>query len=163
MFTLKVKDSTISFNLPLKEFSFDEASIEALELKVKHLAHDILGSFSSYLIKVLEARQEACLTKLLSHITDAYQVGPYTVEWKRKNGTYDHFSKASFEAMTEGIELLKNSNWEEFLNETLVLDQTIKALLNMPNLDHSDQGGFRFSELVSLLMECYMFVDRISE
>jgi hypothetical protein len=57
--------------------------------------------------------------------------------------------------MKNAISVLKEGKWKQFLESGIYLDQTLKALLNDTEQDHSDEGSFKYSELVSLLCEFY--------
>lgn len=115
----------------------------------------ILEAFAPRLIEVLEARMAACRKKLLDHISEAFTPTEGIICWTRKDGSADHYSQASFDAMEAAVKCLKKSGADFKYAPLAVVDQTLKALLNMPELDHSDMGGFTFAELVSVLCELH--------
>lgn len=156
--TLKIQfnpnGASINFNIPIKDMKIPtEQEIYDADIRKKHYLYDMLGSFAPRLIEAIQSRMEACRVKLISHIGEAWTPCEGFICWERKNGQTDHFIVPSYQKMELGIKYLQTSQWNKFLDIQIV-DQTIKALLNMPELDHSDCGGFRFSELVSALMEC---------
>jgi hypothetical protein len=55
--------------------------------------------------------------------------------------------------MQDAITVLELSRFKEFVTKKTWIDQTLKALLNDTEQDHSDMGGFRYSQLVSILCE----------
>ena len=55
--------------------------------------------------------------------------------------------------MKDAVKALSQSQFKSFLKNKLWIDQTLKALLNDTEQDHSDMGGFRYSQLVSILCE----------
>ncbi len=143
----------IKFSLPKKVNPLTEEEIENIEKRNKARFLDILGSFAPRIENALVARMAACNQKLLQHIGEAWTPCPEIICWTRKDGTTDHFMAFSYRKMEEAVRYIHVGNWQKFLSDICILDQTIKALLNMPELDHSDSHGFLFSELVSGLME----------
>ena len=135
----------------------EEETLEARNRK-RGLACDIVGAFSQRLIASLERRMAACQKKLLAHIEDAKAFDENFITWQRKDGREDHFIIGSFNAMKNAIKMLQGGAQWKFLQDRTAIDQTIKALLNDTEQDHSDANGFRYSELVSVLMESHMFV-----
>ena len=146
-------EALFTFRFPVKEIPLTEEELDHRNDVMMARLADLMGSFAPRLIAVLEARMESCRQKLVEHMSEAYAPYPGCICWQRKDGTTDHFFQASYEAMERGINLLNEGKWMVFLKDIPVVDQTLKALLNMPELDHSDCGGFRFSELVSALTE----------
>lgn len=116
-------------------------------------ALDIVGSFSGYLIVLLTRRKDACMKLLRNHINDVFYNNGFTIAWHRKDGTTGYFNIPSYQVMEDAIKLLKDGKYKVFLEYTAMVDQTIKAIANDPELDHSDCGSFKFSELVSVLCE----------
>jgi hypothetical protein len=96
---------------------------------------------------------QACQRNLLNHLEDIEYNDGRHICWRRKDGTGGDFNVPSFEAMQDCVSALKDSSFSEFLKQKLWIDQTLKALLNDTEQDHSDMGGFRYSRLVSLLCE----------
>lgn len=117
------------------------------------LMMDIIGTFSPRIIKSLERRMQACQRNLLNHLEDIeYNDGKY-ICWRRKDGTGGDFNIQSFQAMQDCVKALEHSCFKEFCTEKDWIDQTLKALLNDTEQDHSDMGGFRYSQLVSILCD----------
>lgn len=135
--------------------SFELAESKIRPARKESIAKDILGTFAPMLINTLKRRREACAEKLRNHLNEAFTMnGGFSIAWKRKDGNIDMFNIPSYKVMEDAIRCLEQGNFDRFLNNNAYLDQTIKALLNDPELDHSDVAGIRFSTLVSLLMEC---------
>ena len=145
---------TVKFNLPKKCETISEEEMRERNMRTQSQLYDLLGSFAPRMIEALQARMSACQQKLLTHIGEAWTPFEGVILWVRKDGSTDHFRQPSFENMQKAVYCLSAGNWQGFCQYGLV-EQTIKALLNMPELDHSDCGGFRFSELVSALIELY--------
>jgi hypothetical protein len=95
---------------------------------------------------------EACQSNLLNHLEDCVAHDAQVITWTRKDGTQGGFSIVSFEVMEKAVCALKKGAWWEFATKKEMVDQTIKALLNDTEQDHSDCGGFRYSELCSTLI-----------
>lgn len=120
--------------------------------------YDLLGSFSKRIIESLERRLTACQNKLISHLDSIVYSDEYGhIIFQRKDGSIGNFNAISFEEMQKCISALEKSEWKTFLNSPSWVDQTIKALMNDTVQDHSDCGGFKYSELVSLLCESHLF------
>ena len=118
---------------------------------------DILGSFSKRIIASLERRQEACKAKLFKNLGTAFtdpncmQIG--YMEDKR----LCTFNMPSYGAMSDCIKALKFSQFRSVLENPTMIDQIIKALLNDTEQNHEDAGGFKYSQLVSMLCEFHIF------
>lgn len=130
------------------DFDLDKARQRGISLMI-----DIIGAFSQRIIASLERRMQACQRNLLNHLEDIEYNDGMHICWRRKNGTGGEFNIPSFQAMQDCVEALKNSNFKMFCTERSWIDQTLKALLNDTEQDHSDAGGFCYSQLVSLLCE----------
>jgi hypothetical protein len=59
--------------------------------------------------------------------------------------------------MLDCINALKQSDYKTVLESPGWIDQIIKAFLNDTEQDHSDEGVFKWSDLMSLLTELHMF------
>lgn len=154
---IKLTENGISFQIPFvnkqagSDFDLDKARMRNLGY-----AYDLLGSFSARLIASLERRMKACFTNLINHINDIeYSDGCGQIIYQRKDGSFGKFNVTSYNIMDNAISLLKDGKWKQFLESGIYLDQTLKALLNDTEQDHSDEGSFKYSELVSLLCEFY--------
>ena len=117
------------------------------------LLMDITGAFSERIIKSLERRMEACQQNLLFHLKDVIYNDGNRILYKRKNGTLHSFNTPSFEAMKDAVKALTHGEYKSFVSNKVWIDQTLKALLNDTEQDHSDSGGFAYSDLVSMLCE----------
>ena len=117
------------------------------------LMMDIIGAFSPRIIASLERRMQACQRNLLNHLEDIEYNDGQHICWRRKDGTGGDFNVPSFKAMQDAVKALEHSCFREFCTKKVWIDQTLKALLNDTEQDHSDCGGFRYSQLVSILCE----------
>lgn len=120
---------------------------------------ELIRAFSYRLIDSLKRRMAACQKNLLNHINDCTAYGGCTIMWIRKDGTKGYFNIPSFETMKDAVDALEHRNWWTFYRSKPMVDQTIKALMNDPEQDHSDAEQFRYSELVSALCEALVVVD----
>ena len=140
--------------------SFESTGFEMSDYEVRQSRRayvcDVIGAFSERLITSLTRRMEACQTNLLNHLEECVAHNGQVITWTRKDGSQGSFSIVSFEIMEKAICTLKKCAWWEFATNKMIVDQTIKALLNDTEQDHSDCGGFRYSELCSLLLSLLM-------
>ena len=124
---------------------------------------DLIGSFSKRMIASLERRMHACQENLIRHLDDVEYSDEYGhIVYRRKDGSTGSFNVTSFNTMKEAIAALKQSRWRDFRDNPFWIDQTIKALLNDTEQDHSDCGKLKYSDLVSLLCEIHFNVSRQS-
>ena len=128
------------------DFDLDKARQRGINLMM-----DIIGAFSPRIIASLERRMQACQSLLIAHINDIEYNDGQHICWRRKDGTGGDFNISSFQAMQDCVKALEHSNSIEFCTEKVWIDQTLKALLNDTEQNHSDMGGFRYSQLVSIL------------
>lgn len=146
--------TTLAFILPEPKAGSD-FDIDKARIQQRRDVHATIAAFRERLIKTLEDRQKACLRHLFTHIdTIVFNKGMH-IEYQRNDGTIGNFEVPSYESMTQAIKLLRKEDYSSFLDNGACLDQTIKALLNDPNLDRSDVDHFKFSKLVSILM-CFL-------
>ena len=130
------------------DFDLDKIRQRGVDLMI-----DIIGAFSPRIIASLERRMTACQSLLINHINDIEYNDGMHICWRRKDGTGGEFNIPSFQAMQDCIKSLENSDFKMFCTRRSWIDQTLKALLNDTEQDHSDMGGFRYSQLVSILCE----------
>ena len=130
------------------DFDIDKARAKGLGLML-----DIIGAFSPRIIASLTRRMNACQNLLINHINDIEYNDGMHICWRRKDGQYGDFNVPSYQAMQDAIKVLELSHFKEFVTKKTWIDQTLKALLNDTEQDHSDMGGFRYSQLVSILCE----------
>ena len=130
------------------DFDLDKARQRGINLMA-----DIIGTFSPRIIASLERRMQACQSLLVAHINDIEYNDGQHICWRRKDGTGGDFNIPSFQAMQDCVKALEHSNFIEFCTKKVWIDQTLKALLNDTEQNHSDMGGFRYSQLVSILCE----------
>ena len=130
------------------DFDLDKARQKGIALMI-----DIIGAFSPRIIASLERRMQACQSLLIVHINDIEYNDGRHICWRRKDGTGGDFNIPSFEAMQNCIKALEKSDFKMFCTRRSWIDQVLKALLNDTEQDHSDMGGFRYSQLVSILCE----------
>ena len=143
---------TLNTTIPnLEPSGLQMSDYDARQLRRAYVC-DIIGAFSQRLIASLTRRIEACQNNLLNHLEDCKAHNGQLITWSRKDGTQGRFSIASFETMEKAICTLKKCAWWEFANKREMVEQAIKALLNDTEQNHSDCGGFRYSELGSTLL-----------
>lgn len=119
--------------------------------------YDLIGSFSERLIKSLERRMTACQQNLMRHLNDIeYADECGHIVYRRKDGSTGNFNTRSFECMKSAVSILRESRFKEFTLNKGAVEQTLKALLNDTEHDHSDEGIFKWSDLVSTLIELAM-------
>ena len=134
--------------LPVREPDFDNVLTES---QVKGTCADIIGAFSSRIIASLERRQNACKAKLFKNIGTAFtDPDGLQIVYKEDNRTCI-FNMPSYEAMSDCINALQFSQFRSVLESPMWIDQIIKALLNDTEQNHEDAGGFKYSQLVSML------------
>ena len=120
-------------------------------------AQGIIEDYVDTLIGTLQRRMAACMLHLQLHLEDIDYADSYGhICWKRKDGSYGQFNVRSYDAMEQAIEVLKKGNFGEFLNNSIWIDQTLKALLNDPVGNNVNTKEHKFSELVSLLCEAHV-------
>ena len=146
----------ITFDIPRKDLESEPLSHE----QCIALSMDILGAFSKRIIESLKRRQEACVAKLVKNMGSAF-VQEYGSQIFFKEGKrLCTFNIPSYQMMDTCIGMLQNSQFRELLEHPQVFvfaDQMLKALLNDPEQNHEDAGGFKYSQLVSLLCEIHMY------
>ena len=155
---------TLELNVPIKkcEKSLTDDEFKELECRRKERARDLLGSFAPRLIASLQRRMDACLSIMLSHARDFYSPAHKCIQWDRKDGSRNYFNVESYNEMLNCEKALHMGEFNSVLKNAFWVDQILKALLNDPVefQDHSDAGGFRYSELISLLCEVHVFGQR---
>ena len=138
--------------IPVREPDFNNVLTES---QVKDIRADIIGAFSSRIIGSLERRQEACKAKLFKNIGTAFtDPDGLQIVYKENNHTCI-FNMSSYEAMSECIKALQFSKFRAVLEKPMWIDQIIKALLNDTEQNHEDAGGFKYSQLVSMLCDIH--------
>lgn len=145
----------MSFELliPKKYGKGADGDIDSFKQRAFARMLDIIGAFSPRLIASLERRMQACQKNLISHLEDIEYNDGRHICWRRKDGSSGDFNIPSFEAMKDAVKALEQSCFKEFCTNKVWIDQTLKALLNDTEQDHSDCGGFRYSQLISILCE----------
>ena len=119
---------------------------------------DLIGSFASRMIASLERRMRACQENLIRHLNDVeYSDECGHIVYRRKDGSTGTFNVPSFNMMKDAVTALKQSRWREFKDNPFWIDQTLKALLNDTEQDHSDCGKLKYSDLVNFLCEVHAF------
>ena len=154
----KYTELTLNVQIPFcnkqKGSDFD---IDKSRKRAEAFAMDLIGSFSKRLIGSLKRRMQACQENLIRHLDDVeYNDECGHIVYRRKDSSTGTFNVSSFKAMQAAIKALKESCWWEFTNNAYWIDQSLKALLNDTEQNHTDEGIFKYSELVSLLCECHM-------
>lgn len=126
--------------------------------------YDLIGTFSERIISSLKRRMRACQENLINHLDDIeYSDECGHIVYVRKDGSRGTFNVPSFKVMQKAVELLEKSNQKEFCSNPMMIDQTLKALLNDTFVDRCDCGTFKYSELVSALCELHYFKMQVFE
>lgn len=149
------KNIEMSFTLliPKKYGKGADGDIDTFRQRAFARMLDIIEAFSPRLIASIERRMQACQRNLLNHLEDIEYNDGMHICWRRKDGTGGDFNIPSFRAMQDCIEALEHSCFKDFCKNKAWIDQTLKALLNDTEQDHSDCGRFRYSQLISILCE----------
>lgn len=117
---------------------------------------DLIGSFAPRIIASLERRMRACQENLVRHLdTIEYSDDCGHIVYRRKDGSTGTFNVPSFNHMKDAVKALKHGCWRDFSTNPFWIDQTLKALLNDTEQDHSDIGQLKYSDLVSFLCEAH--------
>lgn len=150
----------VSSQIPFTEYkkAGSDFDLDAVRSRNTGYNMDLLGAFSKRIIASLQRRMDACLNNLQNHIDDIVycdEIG--CILYKRKDGSHGRFNLPSYTCMVDCVAALKQSNYKTVLREFAWIDQIIKALLNDTEQNHSDEGIFKWSDLVSLLTELHMF------
>lgn len=150
-------ENGIGFQIPfMNKQAGSDFDLDKVRMRNLGYAYDLLGSYSVRLIASLERRVKACFTNLINHIDDIeYSDGCGQIVYRRKDGSFGKFNVPSYNDMKDAINLLKEGKWKSFLDGGMYIEQTLKALLNDTEQDHSDSDSFKYSELISLLCEFY--------
>lgn len=152
----KYTELNLTVQIPFCNNKEEVIDVEALKARQKAYNYDLIGSFSKRIIASLQRRLKACQENLIRHLDDVeYSDECGHIVYVRKDKTRGNFNVPSFRAMQDAIKALENSCWQIFLENKCWIDQTIKALLNDTEQDHSNAGTFKYSELVSLLCELH--------
>lgn len=153
--TEKLVEMTTTIVIPKKngkpvgsDFDVDKIRVDALGYTL-----DVIGAFSPRIIESLQRRMQACQQLLIAHINDIEYNDGRHICWRRKDGTHGNFNIPSFQAMRDCVKALQFSSFKEFVQKKSWIDQTLKALLNDTEQNHSDCNGFKYSQLVSILCE----------
>ena len=144
----------IGINYCNKQKSGSDFDIDAMRQRSKNYALNLIGAYSPILIASLERRMQACEQNLIRHLNDIeYADNCGHIVYVRKDKTRGSFNVPSFNAMKDAIATLHKSQFKIFFESKLLIDQTLKALLNDTEMHHEDKGPFKYSELISLLCE----------
>lgn len=111
----------------------------------KGYAHDVIGSWSPYLIKVIEQRKE-CLERVLLN-----NIGNLSLVSKCLIITNDgqRFALGTYGSHLRAIAALKESNWSEFLRCYVQITQVALMTVKEPNPEK--MGTFTLNELINVL------------
>ena len=146
----------IQLTMFLPEKEIDPADI-LTETKLKEICADLLSAFSNRIIDALKRRQAACKAKLFKNLGTAYTDSNHMQIFYKEGNRLCSFNLPSYEAMSDCIKALQFSEYHAIFREPAWIDQIIKALLNDPEQNHEDAGGFKYSELVSMLCAAHMY------
>lgn len=153
----KYTEMSMTIQIPFcnkqKGVDFD---IDKSRKRMEAFLFDLIGSFAPRMIASLERRMRACQENLIRHLDDVeYSDDCGHIVYRRKDGSTGTFNVPSFNSMQDAVTALKQSKWREFKDNPFWIDQTLKALLNDTEQDHSDCGQLKYSDLVSFLCEAH--------
>ena len=149
----KYTELTLNVQIP---FCNKGSDIDKSRKRAEAYLFDLIGSFSTRIIASLERRMRACQENLIRHLDDIeYSDDCGHIVYRRKDSSTGNFNVSSFKAMQDAVKALENSCWKEFINNSFWIDQTLKALLNDTEQDHSDIKTLKYSDLVSFLCEAH--------
>ena len=141
---LTIENPTFTLTLNFKQ---KKESLEFLENYRSRTQQKVtVQAYAKNLAESLRRRGEACVRRLLENVDNICYADDWHVEWSR-----GQFNLPSYEAIQRGIEQLEKEDYESFLNDGPVLDQTIKAIMNDVIALPERIDNVRRSELVSLL------------
>lgn len=127
-------------------------------IKVKKVnKEDILQAFRGRLIETLERRLEACQRNLLNHLSTIKSNDGDLIVYQRKDGSYGMFNPFSYSLMEKALEDLRVGKVDRLLTDSWWAMQIVEGLLNDPETDHSDSELYKFSDLVSVLVNIIKF------
>ena len=117
---------------------------------------EILNAFNEVMIDALDKRLDACFGQLYKHTNNIRSANECIIVFKKDNGVDHAFNAPTFDCMIGCIEILKRRDYDDL--NTFCLDQIIKSLfwIEAP----ADINRISFSNLISCLMEMYLFSDR---
>ena len=146
---------TISIPFCNKQQRGSDFDLDKERLKGEEYCQEVIKAFSKRIIASLERRMKACQDLLIRHLDDIeYSDEQGHIIYRRKDGTCGNFNVASFQKMQY---IVDHFDVDVVLNDSMILDQILKALLNDTEQDHSDVGKFKYSELISILMESFYY------
>lgn len=150
-----MKTTTIKFevNIPL----MNENNPKCYMGDCDALAYDIIGTYAEVLIQTLKNRLGACCFEVVRAYYDGrvYFNDGSRIEYTRNTKIAHSYNEASKRVLEDAIKALEHSEWKSFLHNASMLEQTIKAVMNDPNLKTVDCGSFSWADLTSTLVICY--------
>lgn len=155
----KYTEVNVTVQIPFCNKRGSDSDIDLNEILRKEEARnwDLLGTFSERIIGSLERRMHACQENLIRHLdTVVYSDEAGCILYRRKDGSEGKFNTYSFNAMKDCVKALKQSCWRSVLENSFWVDQILKSLLNDTEMDHSDEGPLKWSDLISLLCEVHL-------
>ena len=154
----KYTEMSMTISIPFcnkqKGSDFD---LDKERLKGEEYCQEVIKAFSKRIIASLERRMKACQDLLVRHLDDIeYSDENGHIVYRRKDGTCGNFNVASFQKMQLIVANFCHLS-DAILKDSMALDQILKALLNDTEQDHSDAGKFKYSELISILLESFYY------
>ena len=108
------------------------------EVSVK--AVDILAEHQKQLIYALNTRMHHCTKQVLDNIVNITYVDDYIICY----GEGQHYSDPAMQAMKRGVEMLRDGQYMEFLQDGMCVTQATKALYSIDS---------KFPELMNILVD----------
>ena len=130
------------------DFDLDKIRIERKDFPIK-----LLRVYKDILIGSLTRRMQACSHNLAAHLEDIiYADENGHIVYRRKDGSLGNFNLPTFNAMRDCIILLDQA-LPVVLENPIMIDQLLKALLNDTEHHNEDRGTYKYSDLISMLCD----------
>ena len=133
------------------DYDLDKQRIESKEYTRK-----LLRVYKDILIGSLTRRMQACSHNLANHLKDIiYADEEGHIIYRREDNSLGNFNLPVFEAMRDCIILLDQA-LPIVLENPIMIDQMLKALLNDTEHNNEDRGTYKYSELISMLCKFHV-------
>ena len=138
------------------DFGGSDYDLNKQRMESKEYSRKLLRVYKDILIGSLTRRMQTCLHNLANHLEDIiYADEKGNIIYRRKDNSLGNFNLPTFEAMRDCIILLDQA-LPVVLENPLMIDQMLKALLNDTEQHHEDRGTYKYSELISMLCQFHI-------
>ena len=149
---IKVKNNCISVIIE-KEIPCKECSVSPDPELSLGFVLDITGAFSDEIINALKKRLEACEKELTAKIHRVIGANHYQIFYRRDNDSIHSFNIPTYTAIKDGIKALEEGNYKAFIDNTPVIEQTIKAFAIHGGHRIGNVRGFYFEDLIRIYFD----------